>query len=324
MAEVSIDGLTVKPGSKAFGKLEIGYQIDGNPIKVDYVVLNGNNSGKRLFLFGCVHGNEILGIEVIRQVMNEVNVKRLSGTIICVPCCNVLAYMEGQRYFLHGMFPEPRDLNRVFPGKPSGTITERLAYTLYEEIVRKSDYGIDLHNSAFGGIRYPYGAVLTENRKWREEVLRFAKSMEIPIVFAPDNCSRFTGWLASVASDHGIPTVLIEWGVPSVSSDDSVEEVRNYVLNSMSYLGMLNQPKNTAGKSIVIGEEFDIRPTKGGLIHLKVKPGERVKKGQPVAEITDFFNVIETLRAPKEGVVLRVQTHPATTGDRIITIGTKE
>lgn len=309
-------------GAKVFGRLVPGYRTDGTPIEIEYISVNGQQDGNTLFVTGGVHGNEVAGMEVVRRIAGMVDPHTLKGTLLCVPCCNRLAFASRERHFVPGLLPEPRDINRVFPGKKDGSVSERVADMLFSAIVKNSNYGVDLHNSAFGGVRYPYAAALADNPTCKEQCIEMARASNAPVVFVPREFSHFKGWLAYEASRVGCPTVLFEWGEPNVVEDAWTDKVVGFVKNVMGFLGMLSdQEQETRQYQLTICEEVNVRCTTGGLVHPKVKIGETVSAGQTVAEISDFYNTLEEVKTSVAGIVLRIQTHPATSGDRIAIIG---
>ena len=70
--------------------------------------------------------------------------------MILVPVLNLLAFDRHSRYL-----PDRRDLNRSFPGSASGSLASRMARTIFEEIVSRSDFGIDLHTASVRRTNYP-------------------------------------------------------------------------------------------------------------------------------------------------------------------------
>jgi predicted deacylase len=92
-------------------------------------VLRGKKDGPRLFVCAAIHGDEIIGVEIIRRLLKMKILQRLRGTLIAVPVVNVYGFINHTRYL-----PDRRDLNRFFPGSQKGSLTSRLANIFMEEI----------------------------------------------------------------------------------------------------------------------------------------------------------------------------------------------
>ena len=76
--------------------------------------------------------------------------RSLRGTLLAVPIVNVHGFIDQSRYL-----PDRRDLNRSFPGSVRGSIAGRLAHTFLNNIVLKSDFGLDLHTGAIDRANLP-------------------------------------------------------------------------------------------------------------------------------------------------------------------------
>ncbi len=115
----------------------------GGWMEIPLVVLHGANVGPTVWLSAAIHGDEVGGVEIIRQVLAALDPTELSGTVLAVPIVNVAGFSTGDRYM-----PDRRDLNRSFPGSHRGSLASRFAHTFMTEIVHQSDVGIDLHTGS--------------------------------------------------------------------------------------------------------------------------------------------------------------------------------
>ena len=84
-------------------------------------------------------------------MITEIDVTTLSGTLVAVPCVNVPGYLRFAREFSDG-----KDLNRTFPGSPTGTASSIYSYQLMQKIIKRFDYLIDLHTASFGRLNSYY------------------------------------------------------------------------------------------------------------------------------------------------------------------------
>jgi predicted deacylase len=98
-----------------------------------------------------VHGNELNGVPCIHRVVTDIDVHKLSGTVVAVPCVNVPGYLRFAREFSDG-----KDLNRLFPGSESGTASQVYVHALLNKIIVHFNFLIDLHTASFGRVNSYY------------------------------------------------------------------------------------------------------------------------------------------------------------------------
>jgi len=99
-----------------------------------------------VFLSAAAHGDELNGIEVVREVAFEWDLDDLAGTVVCLPVLNVPGLLTQQRYLpIYG-----RDLNRSFPGDPTSTSAKRMADAIFRNFIEPCDLGMDFHTSTRG------------------------------------------------------------------------------------------------------------------------------------------------------------------------------
>lgn len=112
---IEIGGVTILPGSQQRLEIPVAHLPTQTLISLPVTVINGVAEGPRLWLSAAIHGDEINGVEIIRQVLKRVDPQKLRGTLIAAPIVNVFGFIEQSRYL-----PDRRDLNRVFPGSDRG------------------------------------------------------------------------------------------------------------------------------------------------------------------------------------------------------------
>jgi len=142
-APFEIAGHKVTAGKRMRMELPIGNLMSGTPVALPLIVVHGKKDGPVVWLSAAIHGDEICGVEIIRQVLAAVNAPSMAGTIIAAPVVNVHGFNTNDRYL-----PDRRDLNRSFPGSSRGSLASRIAHLFMQEVVSRSDVGIDLHTGA--------------------------------------------------------------------------------------------------------------------------------------------------------------------------------
>jgi predicted deacylase len=133
-----IGGVKIKRGERKRVLLDVAKLYDFTDMNVPIEVIRGKRDGPILFVSGAVHGDEINGVEIVRQLLTKKALSRIKGTLIAVPIVNVFGFNTKSRYL-----PDRRDLNRNFPGSENGSLTVQLAHIFMKEIVQKCTHGID-------------------------------------------------------------------------------------------------------------------------------------------------------------------------------------
>ncbi len=309
--EFKIADQVIQPGKKnviLFPAPNINMQAK---IDIPVHVFHGKHSGPKIFVLAGIHGDELNGIEIIRRVHEHISIKQLAGTLITMPIVNVHGVIMQTRYF-----SDRRDLNRSFPGKKTGTLAARLAHNLMHHVVKKCDYGIDLHTGAVGHMNMPQLRVDFSVPGSRE----FAHSFGAPVIL--DSKQR-DGSLRQAASQHDIPVIVYEGGEALRFNELCVRGGVRGIMNVLKHLGMIqtSKPLHKASKMIVTQSSSWVRAPISGLVEPAGEMLTRhVKKGQLLARIHDPFLINPTLSitAPFEGIVIgQCLRAMATEGDAV-------
>ncbi len=297
----------------------MGKIYDSTDLNMPVHVIRGFEAGPTIFLSAAIHGDEVNGVEIIKEVMQSLSKVTIKGTIIAVPIVNVFGFNNQSRYL-----PDRRDLNRSFPGSAKGSLAARMAHLFVKEIVSKCSHGIDFHTGAIHRSIFPQIRVNTKNLK----ALEFAKSFGAPMILDSDVKD---GSLRETGKKNGVVTMVYEAGQALRFEEDYIKIGKTGSLNALYNLGIypLKPPKielTLAQKPILIKDSFWIRSPMGGTLRLKVKLGKLVKIGDKIGEISSpFGQKIETILAPKDGYVIGLNHLPlVTVGTAIAHIGTYE
>jgi uncharacterized protein len=316
IAEIAIDK-AIDKALKATGscqrlEIPVGLLPTQTMLSLPVTILNGTTKGPRLWLSAAIHGDEINGVEIIRQVLTKIDPQKLCGTIIAVPIVNIFGFIGQSRYL-----PDRRDLNRSFPGSATGSLASRLAYLFINEIVSHSTHGIDLHTASDHRINLPQIRANLLDR----ETSKFAKAFGAPIVMHSNNRD---GSLRQAASNLGIPVLLYEAGEALRFDPESIRIGVEGVLRVMDYLKMYRCPLIvTSIEPMEIKESKWVRASHGGIFRIGVALGDRVCKKQPLGVISDAFGDNNTLvRASVDGIIIAHTQNPLVNqGDGIVHIG---
>ncbi|MGB1586676.1 MAG: succinylglutamate desuccinylase/aspartoacylase family protein [Thermoplasmatota archaeon] len=311
MSSRVICGRRVQPGTIAQIHLKVSETVTHRPASIPVTVVHGAQPGPTLFLTGAVHGDEISGVAIVRKVLDTIDPETLKGTLIGVPVVNRFGFHNSSRYL-----PDRRDLNRFFPGDPTGSMASRIAHRLFEKVIKIADAGIDLHTAAAGQANLCHVRGDTDN----EAVKELMKAFGTPVMLEGGGPK---GSLRRAATDAGVPTIIFEAGEPNRFQHHVVELGTAGVLRVMRHMGMVDKRPPRAGLNILVKKSEWIRADHGGILDLEVEPGDLVRAKQRIATIHDPFGQhVDELVAPHSGVVLSTATDPLTNpGNAVAHIG---
>lgn len=300
---LELGGLTVGPGERR--QLEI--PVARLPATQSYITLpvealHGERPGPRVWLSAAIHGDELNGVEIIRQVLSEVTPERLKGSLLAVPIVNVFGLINQSRYL-----PDRRDLNRSFPGSSRGSLAARLAHIFMQEIVRRCTHGIDLHTGSDHRTNLPQ----IRGNLFDAETRRCARAFGAPVMI---HAETRDGSLRDAASRLGIPTLLYEAGEPLRFDDQAIEVGVAGTLRVLGALGMIETgvpPVRERERPIVATRTSWVRARSSGICRLQVRLGEWVRKKQRLAVISDSFGETNvSVSSPTKGLVIGHSRNP--------------
>jgi hypothetical protein len=299
MKPFEIAGMKVRPGRRKDVKVRISEFYTATPVFIPVTVLHGSRPGPVLYITAAVHGNEINGVEMVRQMRMAVDPKSLRGTLILVMIANPIAFLNMNRDL-----PDGRDLNRFFPGRDRGSMASHIADALFTKIVRISDYGLDLHTAATGRTNLPHVRADMKSPVLR----RLSAAFGCEVVF---DMPGEEGTLRRAASEAGVPTIVYEAGEPLKFQKNLVRRGVEGIRNVLADLKMCDFERESPAFQIVVDDHRWIRAEKGGILQLNVKPGDIIEKGEDIAVNTKPFGTeVSRVKAPYTGLVVGCTTLP--------------
>jgi predicted deacylase len=291
-------GTPVAPGETVELRLKVAESYTAEPVTVPVTVVRGS-PGPTVFVTATVHGDELNGVGILRGLLNDTDFSPLLGTLIAVPVVNVPGFLNQDR-----RLPDRRDLNRSFPGNRRGSLTARLAETLFREVIRKSDFGIDLHTA--GGERTNYPQVRADLS--RPGVAELAGAFGCSLILAGAGPE---GSLRRAAVTAGVPTIVYEAGSARRLERPVIAVGVAGVLNVLRHLKMMPGEPAAPPLRLVIGRTHWIRSKTGGILDLRVDLGQPLRRGQAISVNTNPFGREKSqLKAPYAGVVLGLTQLP--------------
>lgn len=297
---VRIGGEIVSPGTLERLEIPVARLPSHTMLHLPVTVVNGVGDGARLWLSAALHGDELNGMEIIREALEEIDPSTMSGLLLAVPVVNVFGFASQSRYL-----PDRRDLNRCFPGTSRGSLASRLAWLFMKEVVAHCTHGIDLHTAAPPRTNLPQiRADLAD-----EETHRCARAFGAPIMMRGKPPS---GALRGAAAKRGAAVLLYEAGEPLRFNPKAIDIGVRGVLSVMHELAMLEElPFERPPASPEASRTSWIRAPQSGVLHLSVKLGESVQVRESIGRITDpFGESSRDIRAPFAGLVIGHALNP--------------
>ena len=298
------DGGAVDPGETQDLRFTVSETYLGDPVRIPVTVVNGEREGPTLCLTAAAHGDELNGIEIVREVAHEWDHSGLRGTLVCLPVLNVPGFIAQQRY----LPIYDRDLNRSFPGDDSTTSAKRIAARVFRNFVEPCDIGLDFHTSTRGRTNMLHVRAEMDD----PSVARVANAFASNVIIAGEGPS---GSLRREASEAGTSTVTVELGEAHRFQRPLIDAALEGVLSVMAEFGMsATETVKWPGWRTVIDaseEKTWLRADAGGLVEMHHDRGALVEVGEAVCTITNPFKTdATTVEAPFTGVLLGVLENP--------------
>ncbi|HSB79981.1 MAG TPA: succinylglutamate desuccinylase/aspartoacylase family protein [Candidatus Methylomirabilis sp.] len=315
-----IRDIAAEIGKKQRGYLTVGETPMG-PIQIPLLILHGAKPGPTLCLTAGVHAAEYPAIDAVLRTVARLDPADLSGTVVAVPVVN------SPMFRARSAFLSPIDglnLNRTFPGKPKGTISEVIADLLLNEVVARADFHIDCHGGDLPEVLWPYsGYAMTGNPAVDErgEAMARLYSPRIVALYRDGTALPPTrGSLTSEAARRGVASILAESGSAGGLEPSDVDTHMHGIQNVMRFFKMLPGEPVIHGRRMLAVGQFVVDARRGGLLRLAIGIGDEIKEGQAIAEVCDVFgDVVERIVSPANGIARIIWTHKAVnTGDPIL------
>lgn len=313
---LTIFGEEIKLGESKEVNFDVANLHTSTPVNVPLIIERGIKPGPTVLFTAGIHGDEVNGVEIVRQLIEKGINKPKRGTIICMPVINVFGFINLKREF-----PDGRDLNRVFPGSPSGSLAGRVAYKLTQDVIPHVDMIIDFHTGGSGRFNAPQIRFTKENKQLNE----LAKIFNAPFVLYSKNVSKS---FRTTCYKLGKPLLLFEGGKSFHIDDDVANSGINGSKRILKHLGMLApnfKSSNPKKSTIFINESKWLRAKYSGMFKAAIAIGSYVEKHAVLGNITDPYGKFNyALKAPNSGHIINVNESPIVyQGDALFHISTK-
>lgn len=313
-ADVTAGTATAHVGERATGFIQVPAGVDA-ATNIPVIVIQGAKAGPRLALVAGSHGTEYASIIALEKLAQSVSPSELSGTLIIVPLINLASFAQKVP---HVNPVDGKNMNRMYPGNPDGTQTERASWAIGRQVVAPSDYLIDLHGGDLDENlrRYSYWP-RTGNEKLdatsRGMVMAFGLD-HIVIQKSQGPASPGGSPISRFSEDLGKPTVIAEAGHAGTTDAEDVDVLVQGSENVMRYLKMLPGEVRPVEHPVWIGAITTVRSDHEGMFYPLAVPEGYVQQGMRIGYTTDYFgNKLEDVITPVSGVVVYICSVPSMT-----------
>jgi predicted deacylase len=328
--------IKAEPGQFVTGKVKVMELAHGAPVYIPVLMVNGAQPGPCLWLNGAVHGDELNGPMAIRNLLPHLDPQKLFGAVIATPISNPLAFQARQK----NTPQDGLDLDMQFPGDPKGTLSQRIAHLLFEQIRTYANFLVDFHTLGTYYEAKPY-TVFKRIPGVPGEICDAAERMA-RVFGGTAHCrvdlggslnelpGNVKGFLDVQCLMNGIPAFMAEIGSGGQIQPDMVELGERGILAILHDLKMWPDAPETSErlkpylpeKPVTLTRRKFLYTDRGGLVIDSAPPGTVVKQGEIICRIVDMFGTVEDIRAEQDMYIIGNRKNPPVdTGDRIAFVG---
>jgi predicted deacylase len=320
----TLGGVSAAPGTLAAGTLRIAPRAGDAGTEIPFSILHGAKSGPVLALIAGTHGMEYVPIVALQRLRTAIDPRSLTGTIVMVHVANMPSFLGRTIYYSP---TDGKNLNRVFPGKADGTLSERIADAITREVIARATHVIDIHCGDGNESLRPYVYWITTGPPDVAEAgrrLALASGFDhIVIDRGRPTDSAQSIYLSNTAILRGKPALTVESGYLAAVDEDSIRQIEHAVAGWLRELAMRPTGPPPTAAPVWIDRSEVLTSAATGMFYPTVERGHTVTAGSVVGRITDFHGtVVQEIKAPFAGVVLYVLgTPPISKGEPVAFIG---
>lgn len=312
---VTIAGLTAAPGRRAHGYLVVDETPGGSLLRVPVIVINGAHDGPTLVVTTGVHGDDLTTLPVIWEAARRIDPGVLAGQWVGVPVANPPAFDAGSHL-------TPGDHKSLtFPGRPDGTVSERIAHALAQHLLPGVDYIIDMHGGSVRSTLAALAMIEETGGVTQERQELMARAFGPDVVIRKAHKSDTPRSLTGEANVRGIAALVIGMGTFGFDPAFTARGTDG-VVNVMRAIGMLPGGAASTPEPIEALIEVYQQSPATGVFFPSIKIGDVVAAGSVVGQIRNMFgDVIADVRAQTTGVVDALRHNPVIpAGDWVVSI----
>ncbi|MDX1293808.1 MAG: N(2)-acetyl-L-2,4-diaminobutanoate deacetylase DoeB, partial [Hyphomonas sp.] len=252
-----------------------------------------NGIGPSALLTGANHGDEYEGPIALMDLAMSLKAGDIEGRVIILPAMNYPAFRAGTR-----TSPIDRgNMNRSFPGSPSGTVTEKIADYIQTVLLPEASIVLDFHSGGKTLDFIPFASAhVLENKEQQAACVAAVEAFNAPysmIMLEIDN----VGMYDTSVEDQGKTFVTTELGGGGTSTARSNAIAKKGVRNVLKHAGIMKGELEIAPSVMLDMPDDDcfVFSQDDGMIEAVRDLGEEVQEGEIVARV---WPVDRTGKAP--------------------------
>ena len=270
------------------GHLKVPYSGDDSAwgaIMIPVTVVK-NNVGPTALLTGANHGDEYEGPVALWSLSNALKSTDIHGRVIIVPAMNYPAFKAGKRT----SSIDGGNMNRVFPGRADGTITEIIADYFNRVLLPMADYVADMHSGGKTLDFVPFAcAHVLEDKHQQARCVAAMEAFNAPyslMLLELDSAKMYD----TAAEKMGKVFIGTELGGGGSASATTVAIAKRGISNLLKHAGILSgEPERGSSISLVTPDHRSfITSEHSGLLEMCVDLGAEVKNGEVIALVHDI------------------------------------
>jgi len=288
-----VGNIFAAPGEHRFGYLGVGWTRSGLSPDVPVHIFAGVEPGPTLLVQGAIHGTEIIGSIAILDFVQQLDARQLRGNVIVVPVLNRIGFALGDRI---GRI-DGKDIGRLFPGNPAGSLSERIAHVYFEEVIRQSQVMLDFHQGGLAS--YERYVLFSAEADPAQPTELEKKRRALAIAFGLDAAAFFPAGTfkenqSTAIEAAGVVQITPELGGGTgwlVHGTENVAVGTRGIWNTLKAMQMVSGDMEADGPYCTIYNAGIVfwRPSVNGLFVRMKDIGETVKPGDVYGTIVDPY-----------------------------------
>ncbi len=301
----------INPGEDRLIELQVARLPSGTSIHLPIHVFRGLNAGPTMLLCGGLHGDEVNGIEIVRQLVDSGLLRQLQkGSVIAMPIINIYGFINFSRDV-----PDGKDVNRSFPGNVDGSLASHVAYILSQHILPLVDFGVDFHTGGASRTNFPQVRYNASDKKSHD----LAKIFAAPFLINTQYIDNSLRWQAFNMQK----TIIVYEGGESLRLNnyaikEAIEGTRRLLIHHQMIDHLLERPE-----SIDLQRYIWVRAPRAGIFNSLKVSGQQVEMGEVIGEINDPYNAESVpVEARESGYIIGHNNMPVVhRGDALFSLG---
>lgn len=323
---LTIGRVTARPGERASTYLEVPPGRDiGTEVPIS--ILRGAKPGPTLALIAGTHGAEVAPILALQRLRQMINPAELSGTVLLVHIANVPSYIGRTIYYSP---VDGKNLNRMYPGDPAGTVSQRIAHVITTEIIARADYLVDMHAGDGNESLRPYlywnklGLDPAVDEKARQMALAWGAT-HIIVDTTRTRDIKNSIYTQNTAHIRGKPALTTEYGYLGLPVEEMITANITGASRLLRHLGMLPGTVEPVANPVWLTRYEVLTAPESGTWVAAVERGTTVAKGMVIGRILNPFGALKSeVTSPFDGEIMYVIGTPAMSkGEPVAMVATR-